>query len=1021
MRNQSGRQTLLLGFGLLILTFSIGSAAEPASEFLAGLRELEYYDIALEYLDKMQTSTTVPIEFKATILYEKGVTLVSASRSERNMTERQKVLDQAQSALEEFSKANENHHLVSSAKGQLANLLVERARMNIEKSKQKNTVPAQQDSLMTEARGWFDEARLVFEGSREDLKAKLEKFPVNPDPNNPNTKKLIKIRDQYRTDYLQARLLIPAIKEEKADTFPDGNEERKKLLTEASAGFAEVYVDYRTRIAGLYARMYQARCHTKMKDYKEALSLFGDIFEQDENEEAFRKLKLQGLILAIDCWLPANDKPLYNDAILKISPMIEKVRPAEARESDWLYLRLALARAYEAQGNDLADQKEKNVALANARREATFVAKYPSDYKRQAQELVARLGGLDLPEVVETAPKTFADARQKGKDAMDEWQTANLTVEKLTQQIAAESDAAKKTELETALAAAQKLVKETPAKSLGYFRLALELVDENTTGDDIDIVRYFLAFWYFTTGDFYDSALVGEFVARRNPSSAAASQCAQIALASYVQIYKTTKDKDPEFAKRRVIEIGDYTIKKWPDKPETVTAANTLIAFMVTDKRLEDAVRYLGMIPLDSPSRGAAELSTGQALWSAYLEGTRNLRDAKPDAATKAAEEKRLESVKNEAKSILKAGIERMRNAGVSEILLAGSLSLAQVYVDTNEPDLAIEMLEDEKIGALPFIKQKHPATQKKGFEVEAYKTALRAYISTSKPGANEKAQEMIEGLNRVMTDKNQLVATFVSLATAMKDQVDAIKDLDVKKTMASRFSTFLKNIRSNSDDLSIQMWAADSYSKLGETFSKLSPADAKAYFLEAVNGFDVILDKGTKTPGWLSAEVRTSVEMRKAATLRELGEYEKAISTFEEMLAVKSSMLNVQVEAARTYQAWAEKDKKYYINAIMGGVKKDAQGKPIIWGWGKLSQVTSKYYEQFKDVFHESRYNLALCTLQIGKSKTEKEAQKKDIGNARNAITLTEKLYADLGGDIWKPKYQTLLKEIDAELLKLK
>ncbi len=993
------------------------SAIEPAEEFLAGLRERGYYENALEYLDKMKTSTLVSPDFKRNIEFERGVTLIEASRAERNMVERQKVLDEAKTALEQFvAGVDPGYHLVSSAQAQLANLLVERARMNIQKASQKNTVPALRDSLMKEARQWFTEAGQVFETSRSQLEVKLETIPKNLDMNNPSQRRLIKIRDQYRTDYLQARLLIPAIKEETADTYADDAPERKTNLTEAAELFGKVYEDYRTRIAGLYARMYQGRCQTKLKDYKEALSLFNDIFEQPDSPDAFRTLKMKTMVLAIDCWLPKEGQPLYNDGIQKMLPMIENVRQTEVRTAEWLYLRLALAKCYEVMGNDVSDTTEKRTALTNARKHASFVSKYPSDYKREAQELVARLGGLDLPPEEEEIPKTFAEARQKGKEALDEWQTGRLTVQKLTQQVAAETDQTKKAELQANLAAAQKLVKDAPGKSLGFFKLALELANDETTDEDINIARYFIAFWHFTLGNYYDAALVGEFVARRYPGSAASSQLAQIALAAYVQIYKTSKTEDQGFAKRRIVGIGDYSIQQWPEKPEAVAAANTLIAFMVQDKKLDEAIKYLNLIPEASPNRGEAELKTGQALWSSYLSDSKALRENPPsDAGADVTEEKRLDKIKEDAKKILSDGINRLKSAPVSETLLTATLSLAQIYVDTGEVDEAIAMLEDGATGALPFVKQNHPATQKKGFAIETYKTALRAYISSSASNSDAKAQEMTEGLNKSMTDQKQLVATYIKLASDMKGQIDRATDSKMKKSLASRFSIFLKNIRGQSDELSVQTWAADSFSKLGESFAASgSSTDAKKFFQEAVKGFDTILDKGKKTPKWLSPEVETQVRMRKASTQAGLGDYKEAIDTFETLLKAKSSNLTVQLAAARAYQAWGKKDSKKYYNAIMGGDTKDSQNKRLIWGWGKLSQITVRY-DQFRDIFHESRYAYLYCRFHYAKKNSKDK--KKDYKKVSDAIKAFEIVYKDLGGPNWKPKYEALMKEVDAAL----
>src|SRR5688500_1795458 len=59
---------------------SSASAAEPAGQFLDALRERHYFDVALDYLEQMAASPLAPIEFKEALVYEKGITLIEASR-----------------------------------------------------------------------------------------------------------------------------------------------------------------------------------------------------------------------------------------------------------------------------------------------------------------------------------------------------------------------------------------------------------------------------------------------------------------------------------------------------------------------------------------------------------------------------------------------------------------------------------------------------------------------------------------------------------------------------------------------------------------------------------------------------------------------------------------------------------------------------------------------------------------------------------------------------------------------------
>src|SRR5437899_4872793 len=53
-------------------------------------------------------------------------------------------------------------------------------------------------------------------------------------------------------------------REEVADAFAKDSKEFTQALTTAADAYKKIFEDYRTRIAGLYARLYQGRCLQKL-------------------------------------------------------------------------------------------------------------------------------------------------------------------------------------------------------------------------------------------------------------------------------------------------------------------------------------------------------------------------------------------------------------------------------------------------------------------------------------------------------------------------------------------------------------------------------------------------------------------------------------------------------------------------------------------------------------------------------------------------------------------------------------
>jgi len=1005
------------------LSQSYVQAREPAQEFLKALRERGYHDMAIEYLNSMKTSRLAPVEMKEILLYELGSTLVEASRVQRDMAIREKQLDEAREALRRFIGMHSDHELASAANNQLGNLLVERARIKVELSKKPG---ADKATLLSEAGKLYDDAFNVFERAKAELAEKLKKLGnVIPD----TEKEKIKLRDQYRADYLQAQLLAAAIKEERADSVQKGSAEYTQLLTEAAGMYDKINKDHRKRLAGQYARMYQGRCNLKMGKHKDALSYFEEVLEQPD-EDAFRPLKTKTFLSAVECW--ENSKPpLYAAGVEKMDKWIDGARPNEEKTESWLKLRLELARfqyelAQQLKKKDPRDAQAKNL-LGDARKNAQFVSRAPGDLKRASEDFIREKLGIERPSATEDlAPKTFADAMQAGRESLDSMQTANLVLKTVPGRIAKETDEAVKTQLQEQLDAAQEIVKTAVPDAKRYYRLALRLVDDETDVRDVNIVRYFLCFLSYSTEDYYEAGLVGEFVARRYPDSAGARQSAKIAMAAYLKLYTESEDEDKEFEKDRIVGIANYITQQWSDQPEAVEALNTLIPFMIQAGDLDMAEKYLNDIPEDSPKRGDAEIKTGQAMWSAYLKGMQELRkwergdEPTPEGVDVDAKKKTLDELKGRAQTILAAGVQRMQAAGgITESSVTATLSLAQIYDDTEQVDKAVTLLEDKQIGPLALVKADHEATKREGFNAEVYKTSLRAYISSLAGAADgdaviAKATEVMDAMKAAIP-QDKLIDMYVSLARDLEEQIK-LASPEAKKPLSKGFEEFLLRLRADSKELSVLSWVAATFSSLGKGFDTGVPmsAEAKRYYEEAARTYEAILEN-IKEFG--NPDIPTQIKLQLPTTKRKLNSFTAARDLYKEILTEKNMTLDVQVEAAKLYQDWAAFPKKeaLYKKAI-SGAEPDPEGKNIIWGWGRMFQITARY-KQFRNVFHEARYNLATCYLNMGKTAKGDEKTKLQE-KAKKAILQTQQLYGKGPEWIaWRPRYDALMKDIQRAL----
>lgn len=1028
---------------LLIYIFTplAATAHEPAQAFLEALRERNYFDVALDYLTSAEKDPTLPDSFKETILYEKGTTLVQGARFQRDSTLREQQLDEARKVLNDFVKTEPQHLYAVAARSQIGNVLIERARSRVEKAHK--LTAAEKQPLLKQARDLYEEASKTFTALVEELRTKLKTYPATLDEKK--DAKQIEERDRFRQDFLQAQILSAHAREEMADCLQKDSKEWTQSLTAAADAYKKIYEDYRTRIAGLYARMYQGRCLQKLGKHKEASAFFNELLANADSPDAFRTLKLKVMPLAVDSWM---EQKLYPEIIDRPVKMIDSARPSEERTDEMLAMRLAVAKACKAYADQLKAKNPRDPEirknLTNGRKYVTYVTRFPSEYQEPAKKLLSEFTGVDVESAARPDPKTFADAKNAAKDAIDAMQTASLLVKGLPSRIASVKGAdktaqAEKENLQKQLADAKQLVTKNQADAMHFCRLALKLANSETDINDVNLIRSLLCYLLYGEKMYYDAIVIGDFLTKRYSESPNARQCAKIILASYVDLYSDSDSDDKEFEAQQIVAVADFIVKKWPDQTEAAEALNTLIQFMIRSKKLDQAQQYLDQIPKESAQRGSAELKMGQALWASYLENSRQLREWEngvqpaPEGVDLASMKPELEELKSRARKTLEDGIERMRKTGeVTRVLATAVLYLGQIYVDTNEASKAVALLEDPKIGALTLVGENNAAVEDDLVAEETYKTALRAYISSlGLPGVDaqqtiDKARQVMDSLKKRMMQSPQgqtkLVQMYVSLAQDLKRQME-IADAAAKKSLSGGFETFLKEVAADATELNTMNWVGDTYLGMGEAFGTnlrtLTP-QAKGYFIQAAKTYQTILDRGSKDQNFLPPQMATAIRIKLAKAKKYTGDYVASRDILEAILKVTPTILPAQIEAARLYQDWGATGKtqeRHYVDAIVGARPDKAKNdKNTIWGWGEIARMTANN-AQFKEQFYDARYNLALCRYNYGLAQESEDKKKQVLQQAKNDISLTAGLYPELGGDEKRKQFDNLLKNIQKAL----
>lgn len=1010
-RAGSTKTTPMKNFVRLLIACSLlassASAEDPARAFLDGLRDRGYHDVAMAYLDQLESSRLAPDDLKSTILYEKSLLLIDGSRKQRDPQVRARQLNQAQSWLEQFIQSQAAHPKVNAARSLLGTLIVERARLLYEEAETANDAKLKAESLAL-----YDQSFEVFSELQTAVRERLDKIPKVLDTRDRKEMQLIATRKQLRADYLQTEMFAAAIREELADILPPGSPDQIKCLEDAAQMYDGIYKDYRTLLAGRYARLYQGRCYQRLGRTKEALGYFGELLDQSNDPETLMMLKAKALVMALETWLsPAEMK--YMEAIKQARRWFDETPGDKHREAEWIAIRFHLARALKAQADDAKTDPQVDRALVAqsleaARKELQFVAAETGELQEPAQQLLTQLGGPNVREQ-EQEPETFMAAQAVAKEAMDALGPAATRIASLHAELAAADSDQQKATLNDRLAAETEMRKEAEEKAIHYYRLALQLADDQTPQSNIGLVQYFLSYVYFARGDFYDAAVVADFVAQRYPNSPGARQCAKIAVGCYLKLLQQSTDSHADFEIRRLCAIGSYISETWPDDPITPETLGTLIPHLINSGAALQAAEFVRKLPEQSAVRGELELITGQAIWGEFrsLQRERLLAEPSSDAGAEVSEVSdtgRLTELKNEAKSLLMAGYDRLPDDPVVDQASATALlSLSQIFVEDQQYAEAIEVLEHPALGPMTLLEAGSSPTSNPLFAEETYSTALRAYVASLGDGSPEtmdKAKKTIASMQQAVGDDDagtqRMLGVYVNLAQDVQRRMESASP-QTRQELSAVFEAFLSQLGGIATDVAVLHWVADTFAKLAEGFDDSANPNAQMYYRRAEESFQKVLSQPAVSPDLIN-----QVNVRLAGIKHQLADFDAALQLYEYVLKRDPNAINVQVAAARFLQAWGVQDTSRLEQAVYG--TGDA-----LWGWAKIATSTAQY-EQFRGTFYEARYEMAKCQVALAEVSSGKDNQRL-LSSARRGLIQTSTLYPKM--DQWKAKYDALIDSI--------
>ncbi|MDA1230154.1 MAG: hypothetical protein O2856_05220, partial [Planctomycetota bacterium] len=437
-----------------------GFAEEPVLEFVEGLRERQYFDTAIEFLDLAPQRADLSADVRNVIDLERAKTLQAMGAASRVPEDRDVYLQQAKDALQKFTSAHSDHPQAAFANSMLGELLLERARTLIWQMEGAESAEKSTEHQLA-ARKLIDEGQVIYQTANDQYKVAFDKFPNFIDKTKDEDQ--FAARQDAEAKYLRAWFNLIRCTYERGQTFDKGSDERTKTLINAASLYEELHTRYRTNQIGLHARLMMGKCFQEQDDLSRALGIYNEMLGHKSESDTVEILKAIALHYRLIC---LND-PQRNDhqLVVQEATIWLQANKTKISSSDGLGIMWERAIASEKLGEarELAE-KDREATLRVALNDAATVARYQGPFRETANAMTRRikaaLGDKDKE------PKDFATAFERARNMIAQ-------IQALTDDVTAAADENTR--------AQKKAVLEAHLHEVGrLLQLALDLRDSDS-------------------------------------------------------------------------------------------------------------------------------------------------------------------------------------------------------------------------------------------------------------------------------------------------------------------------------------------------------------------------------------------------------------------------------------------------------------------------------------------------------------------------------------------------------------
>jgi tetratricopeptide (TPR) repeat protein len=971
--------------GLLVCCACLAVPAARADEafipFLDGLYERGYGDLAVDYLKQVSVRSDLPADFRAVLDLEMATALRVAAAETLNADESAQKLTAAQEYLEKFLKEHADHPRAAAAFVAFGDLASERGdkvlALALRAAKKDPKTP-----LFLDARKDFDEARPKYAKAVELYQTQFvaavdeEKKAAEAAAEKPVRRpvRTSRVAAPTKVEIAESQLLGARFKLGGADyklgrTYTDKKDpKRKAAFLAAIKEFDGIYQYNRQLRVGLYAHLYHGKAADEMGDELLALDVYdevlanapeGNVKIEPEWENLFAEVERSRLEIKLAEAQVLEVQMKTADAEIKRDEIITEAE-------DWMRERYAKP----PQQRSLAYQ---SIAMLLAETELEKAKKLEGDERKKIEQhaklLLTKAAAIPGPYMQEAILLKRTLSHVEGGGEFNDIKEA----------LAVGDDAAKGARWDEALAAYQAGLEMAKASKLA--------ADQKL----IPVTRMALAGAYFYSGKTAEALDAAEALATdKTTDPKVAPTAAALAVNAALSLYIASGGK-PE-ALERLMKITDFTVKTWPELSQADEARIALGKVNLAQSKPQEAIKVFEAVNPASDHYPSALYWAGMTRWVLHL---RERQSAGADQAALAAERKKI--VEELTGSLEAARTKQAAGGPPDKGVPDTTLLLAEVYLDGNEPALAVPLLDPVIAG---MQKDKPKSLDK--FTLRACTDGVRAYIATAEMAKAEGVANLLMAVGEDVPAVNNVLLKFVS--TVKNNWKTAEATLIGGKADAKALSAATAAVAANKQLLGKMIEPMAKRKELGlvgtvlvgDTCFELGLNDKAGQMYQFVIDHEGDPAFVGNDPHVKSAITR--VRSRLIGIKRAEKKYAEALTDVDKLIADNPRSLEPRMERGRILQGWSEEDSKHFRDAV-------AQ-------WTELRTMLQRMRGKKPPEYYEVIYNAAFCLVQEAKQLKTKDERELKASQAEQLLKSTRTYNPNLSGPEMVAKYDVLLIE---------